>query len=214
MLRHTKGLIGLSFALVVVVLISESLALAQTGTTSLRGAVTDKSGATVAGAKVNAINAAQAINREGTTGSAGEYEFLGLQPGVYSLTVEKDGFRKYEQNKLQLLVNSPATQNVTLEIGSSVQTVEVSAQTQTLNTSDASLGTAFTVIKTLTLETAPSMEPEAIRVTFRWMALMLTLIPKAMRLLLSCQLLRTRCRNFALPLQIMGPTKVDLPALK
>src|SRR6266851_8484834 len=154
MLRHTKGLIGLSFALVVVVLISESLALAQTGTTSLRGAVTDKSGATVAGAKVNAINAAEAINREGTTGSAGEYEFLGLQPGVYSLTVEQDGFRKYEQNKLQLLVNSPATQNVTLEIGSSVQTVEVSAQTQTLNTSDASLGTAFTErqIKELPLE--------------------------------------------------------------
>jgi hypothetical protein len=68
---------------------------------------------------------------------------LGLPPGLYSLTAVKDGFRKLEQNKLQLLVNSPATLNITLEIGSAVQTVEVSAQAQALNTSDASIGIAF-----------------------------------------------------------------------
>ena len=115
----------------------------QTGTTSLRGTVADKTGATVAGAKVRLNNAAQAVERDVETGSSGEYEFLGLPPGVYKLTVEKDGFRTYERNKLQLLVNSPATENVTLEIGTEIQTVEVTAQSQTLNTSDASLGIAF-----------------------------------------------------------------------
>src|SRR5579863_609552 len=119
MLRHIKGLIGLSIVLVLVSLISGNLGLAQTGTTSLRGTVTDKTGATVAGAKVSVVNAAQAISRDAITGSSGEYELLGLQPGVYLLSVEKDGFRKYEQNKVQLQVNTPVTQNITLEVGSS-----------------------------------------------------------------------------------------------
>jgi hypothetical protein len=53
-----------------------------------------------------------------------------------------------------LLVNNPATLNVTLEIGTTVQTVEVSAQSQTLNTTDASLGIAFNEnqVKELPLE--------------------------------------------------------------
>jgi hypothetical protein len=64
------------------------------------------------------------------------------------------GFRKYEQTHLQLLVNTPATANVKMEIGTAVQTVEVSAQTVTLNTTDASLGVAFdeNQVKQLPLE--------------------------------------------------------------
>src|ERR1700676_888240 len=53
------------------------------------------------------------------------------------------GFQKFEQTNLQLLVNSPTTSNVTLGIGSSTETVEVTAQAQVLNTTDASLGNAF-----------------------------------------------------------------------
>ena len=52
-------------------------------------------------------------------------------------------FRKYERRNLQLLVNQPETANVTLDVGSASQVVEVNAQTATLNTSDASLGNAF-----------------------------------------------------------------------
>jgi hypothetical protein len=115
----------------------------QTGTTSLHGVVTDKTGAVVAAAKVTLDNAQQALHRETSTGSEGEYEFIALQPGTYALTVETSGFRKYEQRNLQLLVNLPATQNVMLDIGPSTQTVEVSAQTEVLNTTDASLGNAF-----------------------------------------------------------------------
>jgi len=120
-----------------------SSANAQTGTTSLRGIITDRSGATISGAKVTLSNAQQGSQREDTSGSSGEYEFLALQPGTYTLAVESSGFRKYEQTGLQLLVNSPSTVNVTLEVGSTTQTVEVSAQAATINTSDASLGIAF-----------------------------------------------------------------------
>jgi hypothetical protein len=115
----------------------------QTGTTSLRGAVTDKTGAAIANARVTLNNIDQGLKRETTTDNTGEYEFIALPPGAYSLTVELTGFRRFEQKNLQLQVNLPATQNVGLEVGATTETVEVSAQAVTLNTTDASLGNAF-----------------------------------------------------------------------
>jgi hypothetical protein len=119
------------------------LTYAQSGTTSLRGTVLDKTGATVVGAKVVLTNAAQALERQTETTSSGTYEFLALPPGTYLLTIEMTGFHKFEQKNLHLLVDSPFTSNVTLDIGSTTETVEVAADAVALNTSDASLGTAF-----------------------------------------------------------------------
>jgi hypothetical protein len=119
------------------------LGYAQSGTASLHGTVLDKTGAAVVGANVALTNAAQALQRQTRTNGAGSYDFLSLPPGTYLLTVEVTGFRKYEQKNIQLLVDSPATADVTLDIGSTAETVEVSAQTVTLNTTDASLGSAF-----------------------------------------------------------------------
>src|SRR5258707_1374875 len=131
------------FAILLVCLCVTISASAQVGTTSLRGTVIDKTGAAVGGAKVTLANAAQALQRELMTSQTGEYEFPALAPGGYTLTVEKAGFRKFEQKSLQLLVNLPATINVTLEIGTTSETIEVSASAVTLNTTDASLGIAF-----------------------------------------------------------------------
>lgn len=135
-------------------LLSLSGAWAQTGTASLRGTVTDKTGAAIVAAKVVASNQALGLSRETSTAATGEYEFLALPPGTYILTVEMTNFSKYEQTNLQLLVNTPTTVNVRLEVGTTVQTVEVSAQAVTLNTSDASLGVAFSEnqVKELPLE--------------------------------------------------------------
>ena len=120
-----------------------AVASAQTGTTSLHGLVTDKSGATVGDAKVTLSNIERSFVRETNTTTAGEYDFSTVSPGTYVLTVEAAGFRKSEIKNLQLLVNSPATSNVVLELGSSSQTIEVTAEAERLNTTDASLGVAF-----------------------------------------------------------------------
>ena len=116
---------------------------AQTGTTSLRGSILDKSGGAIAGAKVKLVKTDQGLEYETTSSPQGEYQFLSLTPGAYSLSVQAEGFRKYEQRNLELLVNNPTTVNVALEVGSTTQTVEVSAQAETLNTTDASRGVAF-----------------------------------------------------------------------
>ena len=130
-------------AIILVCLFMTAGADAQIGTTSVRGTVTDKTGASVGDAKVTLDNVGQALHREMQTNSHGEYEFLALPPGTYALSVEKAGFRRFEQKSLQLLVNTPTTLNPTLEIGATSQTIEVSAQAVTLNTTDASLGNAF-----------------------------------------------------------------------
>jgi Carboxypeptidase regulatory-like domain len=154
MLRHSKGRLGLSVLLVFVSLLLPNFSLAQTGTTSLRGAVLDKSGSSITGAKVTISNADQGLQREAASAESGQYEFLALPPGIYTLKVEMPGFRTYVQEKIQLLVNLPSTINVTLDVGSTSQTVEVSAQAVALNTTDASLGNAFSErqVKELPLE--------------------------------------------------------------
>ncbi len=130
------------------------LTLAQTGTSSLSGVVLDPSRAAVAGARVSLSNTAQSLQRETQTNSAGEYTFAAVPPGTYTLAVEKEGFHKFEQTDLHLLVNSPASANVTLEIGSVNQQIEVSSQAIAIDTTDASIGNAFgeNQIKQLPLE--------------------------------------------------------------
>ncbi len=141
MKRHFILSFGVGLAICVLVVAG---AWGQAGTTSVQGVVTDKSGAAITGAHVTLTSTEEgAQERTIATEAAGEFEFLALQPGTYTLTVDSPGFRKYDRKSLQLLVNTPVTVNVTMEVGSSSQTVEVSAQAETLNTTDASLGTAF-----------------------------------------------------------------------
>ncbi len=142
------------FAILMACLFAAAGVWAQTGTTSLRGTVTDKTGASVGDAKVSLDNLSQAFHREAQTSTTGEYDFVALPPGTYALTIEKAGFRKYEQKNLQLQVNLPATVNAALEIGATSQVVEVSATAVALNTTDASIGNAFgeNQIKQLPLE--------------------------------------------------------------
>ena len=135
-------------------LLSISSAWAQTGTTSLHGTIVDVSRAVVAGARVTLANPTQGFSRSTTTGSTGEFEFLALPPGTYVLTVEKEGFKKYEQRNLQLLVNVPTTVKVSLEVGSLTTHIEVSGEAPAINTEDASMGIAFgeNQVKELPLE--------------------------------------------------------------
>jgi hypothetical protein len=142
------------FLLSLCFVLSVSGAWAQTGTTSLRGSVLDKSGGAVAGATVNLSDAELAVHRVTVSNGSGQYEFVSLQPGTYEISVEAGGFRKYDQKNIPLLVNNPTTINVTLEVGSNMESVEVSAQSETLNTTDASIGVAFgeNQVKQLPLE--------------------------------------------------------------
>jgi hypothetical protein len=112
-------------------------------TTSLRGTVKDQSGAVVPNAEIKLTNINTGAERTTTTSASGDYHFLEVVPDTYTLEVLAEGFRRFELNRLQLLVNTPATVNVDLELGEHTETVAVTAEGQVLNTTDASLGIAF-----------------------------------------------------------------------
>lgn len=105
--------------------------------------MTDYTGATIGNAKVTIINRECSYERSTNTGPEGGYEFLQLTPSTYSITVEMGGFRKFEQKDIQLLVNTPASANVALDVDATTATVEVTAEGALVNTNDASLGNAF-----------------------------------------------------------------------
>ena len=123
-------------------LITSPLALGQ-ATTQLRGTVTDPSGAVIPGSNVTLMSPETGFTRTAKSGPDGVYEFLLVPPGKYRLEVEAGGFRKYVQEGIELLVKLPATVNVTLEVGAATQTIEVTTQAPLLNTSDATIGSAF-----------------------------------------------------------------------
>src|SRR5256885_11585528 len=81
---------GLFFGLAFVV-IAAPAALAQTSTGSIRGYVTDASGAPVAGARVIAVNVSTSAQREASTQSNGFYTLIGLPPAEYDVTARQIG---------------------------------------------------------------------------------------------------------------------------
>jgi Carboxypeptidase regulatory-like domain len=120
-----------------------SLTFGQSATTSLRGTVTDPKGAVVTGASVTISDPATGLSRATKTGDQGEYQFLELPPATYQLTVRAQGFSAVRETNIQLLVRTPATLNVNLQVSGNVETVEVNAAATLINTEDASMGHAF-----------------------------------------------------------------------
>lgn len=132
-----------AFLLLLVFLLSGRTVWGQ-ATSSVRGTVVDPSGRAVGGAAVAIANSESKTERTTTTGEQGEYQFLLLPPGTYTLTVTAAGFARYEQTGLALLVNTPATANIELKLGQSTQTVTVTSESPALNLVDASIGNSFT----------------------------------------------------------------------
>lgn len=112
-------------------------------TTSVRGTVTDPQGNVVVGANVVLANAESKRERTTKTGPQGEYQFLLIPPGTYTLIVTAPGFIRYEQKDLALLVNTPATVNVQLTVGAATEVVTVTSEAPALDLVDASIGNSF-----------------------------------------------------------------------
>ncbi len=121
------------------ILSTATLAFSQIATTSIHGTIKDPSGAVVAGARVTLLDKATGKMFSADSGNTGFYDLEQIPPATYTITVAASGFG--DQTKVaELLVNQPATVDFTLTVQSSTVTVDVSAEAQTLNTTDASLG--------------------------------------------------------------------------
>src|SRR6185369_9644145 len=129
-------------------------------TTSLRGIVSDTQGGAVDSANATLQNDQTGFKRSVITDATGAYQFLQVPPGAYTVTIEKPGFSVSTQQGVQLLVNTPATLNVALQLASISSSVNVEAEVVTLNTVDAAIGNAFnqTQVRELPLQTRNVVE--------------------------------------------------------
>jgi len=111
----------------------------QASFTSLRGTITDPSGALIPGADVTIQNQANGLKATQTANSSGEYQFQQIAPGTYLITANGSGFGA-QSKQADLLVNQPATINFKLMVQASATTIDVSSEAETLNRTDASIG--------------------------------------------------------------------------
>src|SRR6185369_9808736 len=112
-------------------------------TTSLRGVITDPTGAVIPGAVVTLSNAGTGFKRQALTSEDGVYQFLQAPPGTYQVAIEKTGFTSATRDGVQLQVNTPATLDLRMEVGGTSDVVNVQADATVINTVDASIGNPF-----------------------------------------------------------------------
>ena len=138
-----RSLVLSSFALCLLLfafLASTSSAHAQ-GTATLAGRVRDEQGAGVADARVTATNTATNQKRDVRTDDSGLYVFNELAPGVYRVRVERDGFRQTVVEDITLNVESRASEDFTLRVGSVTETVTVDSSPSLVESNSATVST-------------------------------------------------------------------------
>lgn len=121
-----------------------ALAFGQSERGTIEGAVRDTTGAVVPGAKVLITNAATGVSSTQTSNESGEFSGISLPVGQYRVRVEKAGFRPSLLSGITLDAATTVRADVTLEVGSSQQTVEVQASAVQLQTEDAKTSVTVT----------------------------------------------------------------------
>lgn len=117
---------------------------AQATTSRLVGTVTDESGGIIPGATVTATNDGTGVTFTTVTTSAGTYVFEALQVGLYTVTVELQGFKKFVSTGNPVSIGEPATVNARLTTGTVAETVEVTASSELVQTgTSGNFGTTF-----------------------------------------------------------------------
>jgi hypothetical protein len=120
-------------------------------TGSIQGVVKDRSEAIVAGAKVVATNVATNLTSETVSGGDGSFRILALPAGTYRLTVTATGFRPFNETDIVVRVNDQLRVDVTLDIGSTTEQVEVQANAVQVQTENTQLGNVIDSKKMLAL---------------------------------------------------------------
>jgi hypothetical protein len=116
---------------------------AQT-TSTIEGSVTDRQGLAVAGAEVRLAGDTVGFDKTIVTDATGNYQLAAVPAGTYRLTVSHSGFATKAFKSLDITLNRTLKFDVTLEVSSVQQQVEVSAVPPLLETSSSSEGVTIT----------------------------------------------------------------------
>src|SRR3984957_8410737 len=121
-------------------LVASTPLLAQYDSAQINGTVRDQSGALIPNATVQIQNRDTGLARQTVTNSAGIYALSRMPPGFYAITASSPGFSSASRTEVELVVSQSSTFDFSLRPGSSIETISVSSQTVTLDTSSSSVG--------------------------------------------------------------------------
>jgi Carboxypeptidase regulatory-like domain len=126
--------------MVAISLLLPTLLPAQGASGRILGRVADPTGAVLSAAKITLTNEATGISRDARTNDSGDYSFVDVAPGTYTVQFELAGFKKNVQKSVTVDVNQVVTLNSTLQIGGSQETVEVTSEAPQVDTTSTQLG--------------------------------------------------------------------------
>src|SRR6266705_2287829 len=118
-----------------------SSAFAQSTNAELSGRITDPNGLPVPKVKIEAVNVLTNVSTSTETNEAGIYVIPSLQPAIYRILVQKEGFDSIVKPNVELHVEDHVVINFALRIGSISTSVTVEGGASMINTTDASVST-------------------------------------------------------------------------
>ncbi|MBZ5666404.1 MAG: TonB-dependent receptor [Acidobacteriia bacterium] len=121
-------------------LICSTLVSAQSTGGRILGRVADSSGAVLSGVKVTATNQATGVSRTSQSNDSGDYAFVDIPVGTYDVKFEQAGFTSSVRKSITLEINQVLTLNMTLQIGQTRETVEVTSDAPLVDTTSTQLG--------------------------------------------------------------------------
>src|SRR3954470_10526063 len=127
-------------AIVMALLMLAPAASAQQGTTELRGRVSDAQGGVLPGVTVTVRNQDTGMYRETVSGDDGSFIVTGVIPGRYQVVAELQGFKKFDRRDLPLEVGKTASLDVTMEVGSLNETVNVTSEAPLVDVTSKEIG--------------------------------------------------------------------------
>ena len=113
---------------------------AQQGRGSIQGTVTDQTGAAIPNATVTILSVATNTPFPTTTSDKGYYVAPALPVGTYTVTAERTGFKRAVRDGIVLQVDQRAEIDLTLEVGSTGESITVTGEAPVTSTADATIG--------------------------------------------------------------------------
>ena len=133
-----------ALALCAMLAVFAGMAFGQASSSAVNGTVTDQQGAVVPGTAVLLTSVETGIEHRSEANAVGNYVFVNIPPGYYTIEASAEGFRTAAIEPFVLVVNQTATFDIVLEVGAVTESVTVEAVGAQVQSSSSELGTAMT----------------------------------------------------------------------
>jgi len=147
-------MISVRNAFIALLLLIPAALFAQSYHGEVRGLVADPSGSVLIGAKVTLIDESRKLTQDAVSDSSGQYAFTRVDPSTYQIVVEAAGFKRFSREGIVVGTQQSVTVDVALSVGDIAQTVQVTADTPLLDTTNGSTSTVLEGQKLVDLPTS------------------------------------------------------------